>query len=137
MPSGPDAATPSPSPSDDASLYRPALRLSGTQAFPATRMPCVLAKISMEYLTREWNICQMPIVEAAIALPHAKEPHMGDTSHDVMTVDELASYLRIPKSTLYKLAQEGKLPGQKVGRCWRFRKESIDRWLGQQSQRDR
>jgi len=47
----------------------------------------------------------------------------------VLTVDELAEYLKIPKSTLYKLAQEGKVPGQKVGRHWRFRKEAIDRWL--------
>jgi excisionase family DNA binding protein len=48
----------------------------------------------------------------------------------VLTIDELAEYLRIPKSTLYKLAQEGKIPAQKVGRHWRFRKEAIDRWLG-------
>jgi excisionase family DNA binding protein len=47
----------------------------------------------------------------------------------ILTIDELAEYLKIAKSTLYKLAQEGKLPGQKVGRHWRFRKEAIDRWL--------
>ncbi len=55
---------------------------------------------------------------------------MEQTVHDaVLTIDELAVYLKIAKSTLYKLAQEGKLPGQKVGRHWRFRKETIDRWL--------
>lgn len=48
---------------------------------------------------------------------------------DVMTIEETAQYLRIAKSSLYKLAQEGKIPCQKVGRHWRFRKESIDRWL--------
>lgn len=47
----------------------------------------------------------------------------------VLTISELAAYLRIPRSTLYKLAQEGKVPGQKVGRHWRFRREAIDRWL--------
>ncbi len=47
----------------------------------------------------------------------------------IFTVEELAVYLRIPKSTLYKLAQEGRLPAQKVGRHWRFRKEAIDKWL--------
>jgi excisionase family DNA binding protein len=52
------------------------------------------------------------------------------TEHDaVMTIDELSTYLRVSKSTLYKLAQEGKLPSQKVGRHWRFHKEAIDRWL--------
>ena len=47
----------------------------------------------------------------------------------VMTIEELAGYLKIPKSTLYKLAQEGKLPGQKVGRHWRFHREAVDQWL--------
>lgn len=47
----------------------------------------------------------------------------------VMTLDELASYLKVPKSTLYKLVQDGKVPGQKVGKQWRFAKVSIDRWL--------
>ncbi len=55
---------------------------------------------------------------------------MEQTVQDaVLSIDELAVYLKIAKSTLYKLAQEGKLPGQKVGRHWRFRKETIDRWL--------
>lgn len=47
----------------------------------------------------------------------------------VLTIEELSAYLKISKTTLYKLAREGKLPGQKVGRHWRFRKEAIDRWL--------
>ena len=54
---------------------------------------------------------------------------MGDEPGQVLTIDELSAYLKIPKSTVYKLAQEGKVPCQKVGRHWRFRKEAIDRWL--------
>ena len=46
-----------------------------------------------------------------------------------MTIEEVAAYLKIPKSTVYILAQEGKIPCQKVGRQWRFRKEVIDRWF--------
>jgi len=49
---------------------------------------------------------------------------------EVMTIDELSEYLKIPKSTLYKLAQEGNLPGQKVGKHWRFHKDVVDKWLG-------
>ena len=49
---------------------------------------------------------------------------------DVMTIDDLAVYLQISKSSLYKLAQDSKVPGQKVGKHWRFRKTVIDRWLG-------
>ncbi len=47
----------------------------------------------------------------------------------VLTIEELSVYLKIPKSTLYKLVREGKVPSQKVGRHWRFRKEAINRWL--------
>ncbi|MCO6439353.1 MAG: helix-turn-helix domain-containing protein [Phycisphaerae bacterium] len=47
----------------------------------------------------------------------------------ILTLNELAEYLRLARSTAYKLAQEGKIPGQKVGRHWRFRKDAIDRWL--------
>ena len=47
----------------------------------------------------------------------------------VLTIEELSVYLKIPKSTLYKLVREGKVPSQKVGRHWRFRKAAIDRWL--------
>ncbi len=47
----------------------------------------------------------------------------------VLTIDELAEYLKISKSTLYKLAQVGAVPGQKVGRHWRFHRDAVDRWL--------
>ena len=51
------------------------------------------------------------------------------TAAEVLTIDELSAYLKIAKSTLYKLAQDGKLPGQKIGKHWRFRKATIDQWL--------
>jgi excisionase family DNA binding protein len=53
---------------------------------------------------------------------------------NVMTIEDLAAYLKLSKSTLYKLCQDGKVPGQKVGRHWRFHKAVIDRWLGDQEQ---
>jgi excisionase family DNA binding protein len=54
---------------------------------------------------------------------------MDEKPGDVLTIEELSIYLKIPKSTLYKLVREGKVPAQKVGRHWRFRKVAIDRWL--------
>jgi len=54
---------------------------------------------------------------------------MDEKQNDVLTIDELSTYLKISKSTLYKLVREGKIPSQKIGRHWRFRKETIDRWL--------
>jgi excisionase family DNA binding protein len=49
--------------------------------------------------------------------------------NEVLTIDELATYLKISKSTLYKLVREKKIPSQKIGRHWRFLKEIIDKWL--------
>jgi excisionase family DNA binding protein len=54
----------------------------------------------------------------------AKQKH-----NPVMTIDDLARYLKFSTSTLYKLCSEGKVPGQKVGRHWRFHKQVIDHWL--------
>ncbi len=54
---------------------------------------------------------------------------MDDSPGNVLTIAELAIYLKISKSTLYKIVREGKIPSQKVGRHWRFHKKSIDRWL--------
>ena len=47
----------------------------------------------------------------------------------ILTVVEISDYLKIPRSTIYKLVREGKIPAQKIGRHWRFRKEAIDNWL--------
>lgn len=46
-----------------------------------------------------------------------------------MTIDDLAAYLQVSKSSLYKLAQDGKVPGQKVGKHWRFSRIMIEDWL--------
>jgi excisionase family DNA binding protein len=49
-----------------------------------------------------------------------------------MTIAEVAEYLRIPRASIYKLAQKGRIPCQKVGRHWRFRRESLEQWLANQ-----
>lgn len=54
---------------------------------------------------------------------------MPDIIPEIMTITETSVYLRVPLSSLYKFAQEGRIPCQKVGRHWRFRREAIDRWL--------
>ena len=54
---------------------------------------------------------------------------MAANRDEIMTMDELSSYLKISKSTLYKLATENKLPGQKIGKRWRFHKEAVDAWV--------
>jgi len=46
-----------------------------------------------------------------------------------LTLTELAAYLKLSKSALYKLAQAGRLPASKVGRTWRFDREAVDEWM--------
>lgn len=50
---------------------------------------------------------------------------------DVMTIEEVAKYLRLPAEALEGLAQRGKIPAQQILGQWRFHRESIDRWLQQ------
>lgn len=42
---------------------------------------------------------------------------------------ELTAYLKMPRSTLYRLVQKKQLPGHKIGRGWRFDRDDIDRWI--------
>ena len=48
---------------------------------------------------------------------------------DVLDADEASAWLRIPKSTLYKLCTEGEIPAAKVGHHWRFHRETLEKWL--------
>lgn len=48
---------------------------------------------------------------------------------EIMTIQEASQYLRVPLSSLYKLVQTGKIPCQKVGRHWRFRRQALEHWL--------
>lgn len=44
----------------------------------------------------------------------------------ILTTKELAAYLKLTEVTIYKYANEGKIPGFKIGSRWRFDKEKID-----------
>lgn len=48
---------------------------------------------------------------------------------DIVTLNELSAYLKIPKGTLYKLCENGSIPNFKVGKQLRFRKSAVDRWI--------
>lgn len=53
----------------------------------------------------------------------------------VMTIREVADYLKMKVVTIYKHAQGGKIPGFKVGSNWRFKKETIDDWIASQEKK--
>ena len=48
---------------------------------------------------------------------------------EILTVKELAAYLKIAEKTAYRFASEGRLPGFKVGGAWRFDREDIEKWI--------
>ena len=56
---------------------------------------------------------------------------------DVLNAEEASAWLKIPKSTLYKLCSDGELPCAKVGRHWRFHRETLENWLLNKTQRPR
>jgi PTS system nitrogen regulatory IIA component len=50
-----------------------------------------------------------------------------------LTPDELAAYLKLSRSAVYKLAQAGQLPASKIGKNWRFDREAVDEWMRAQN----
>ena len=52
--------------------------------------------------------------------------------HEILTLEEVAHYLRLKPQTIYKWAQEKRIPAVKLGKEWRFRRSILDRWLDEQ-----
>ena len=50
---------------------------------------------------------------------------------EILTLKEVAAYLKLAEKTAYRLAAEGKLPGFKVGGSWRFKKADVENWIEQ------
>ncbi len=53
-------------------------------------------------------------------------------SDEILTLKEVAEYLKLTKKTAYRLAAEGKLPGFKVGGSWRFKRTDLEAWIESQ-----
>jgi excisionase family DNA binding protein len=51
----------------------------------------------------------------------------------LLTTEQVASYLKIDKFTVYRLVTQKKIPAFKVGNQWRFKKKMIDAWLNKNS----
>ena len=50
---------------------------------------------------------------------------------EIMTIEEVAAYLRLKPQTIYTWAQEKKIPAAKIGKEWRFKRSLIDKWFNQ------
>ena len=58
------------------------------------------------------------------------------TIPDVLTLEEVANYLRLPKETIERQAVHGQIPGRKIEDTWRFLKAAIDDWLRSHDSRE-
>lgn len=56
---------------------------------------------------------------------------MSSTDDKILTLEEVAEYLRVKPQTIYTWAQEKKIPAAKLGKEWRFRKSIVDKWFNQ------
>jgi excisionase family DNA binding protein len=54
---------------------------------------------------------------------------MGNRPDEILTIDEVAAYLKAGKRTVYRLAASGEMPAFKLGGTWRFRRGELDRWI--------
>lgn len=54
---------------------------------------------------------------------------MSDQPDEILTIDEVATYLKAGKRTVYRLAASGILPAFKLGGTWRFRRSDLDQWI--------
>ena len=50
-------------------------------------------------------------------------------AEQILTIKEVADFLKLTEKTAYRLAAEGKLPGFKVGGSWRFKQSDLDAWI--------
>ena len=50
---------------------------------------------------------------------------------DILTIEEVASYLRVSERTVYDWAQKGEIPSGKIGTVWRFKKSDIEKWVNE------
>lgn len=52
---------------------------------------------------------------------------------EILTIKDVAAYLKVTERTIYRLSQAKKIPAFKVGGMWRYLRVDIDRWIKQQS----
>ena len=61
---------------------------------------------------------------------------MAKPKSDILTITEVAEYLKVAERTLYRLAAAKKVPAFKVGGTWRFSRADIDQWIKRQTSVD-
>jgi len=56
-------------------------------------------------------------------------------SKQVLTVKDIADYLKMHPMTIYKYVKEGRIPAFKIGASWRIRRDSIQKWMKEKEEK--
>ena len=70
-------------------------------------------------ICQTWQACAIICIGKTVA----------DTEDEILTLDEVAVYLKAGKRTVYRLAASGEIPAFKLGGTWRFRRSDLDQWI--------
>jgi excisionase family DNA binding protein len=62
-------------------------------------------------------------------VPHPAGDQMSQQPDEILTIDEVAVFLKAGKRTVYRLAASGEIPAFKLGGTWRFRRSELDQWI--------
>lgn len=57
----------------------------------------------------------------------------AETDGEILTLEEVAAFLKVGKRTVYRFAQNGQIPAFKLGGTWRFRRSELERWIDENS----
>jgi excisionase family DNA binding protein len=118
------------------------LLVGGLDAVPCILLPLIVGAVGLFLVYRlRWN----DIVLSALDFEHPRRPRgcgmaeNADTPRqgarkvngprELLTVEEVADFLRVRPSTVYEWAKDGRIPASKVGRLWRFSREEIEAWV--------
>lgn len=73
------------------------------------------------------------MIDAASKTTAIDRDHAFTEDGEILTIVDVARFLRVPKSTVYKLARVGELPASKIGKHWRFLRRDIHEWMRSRS----
>lgn len=59
---------------------------------------------------------------------------VGEADVGIMTVHDVARYLRLSEAKVYKIANAGHVPAFRIGKAWRFEKKLIDEWIRREAE---
>ena len=62
---------------------------------------------------------------------------MTDAENEILTLEEVAVYLKAGKRTVYRLAQKGGIPAFKLGGTWRFCRSDLERWIAESTNKQK